>query len=112
MKVRAILCTGKNKNGGTSWNDVEQGLKGRVGDCCASFEAEYSLLDVIDLWLACFREQLCQYFRCQLVMGVCNLPLRFGKFSKILGFLGWPLSHTLVVDVSDAGNVLSHNSVA
>ena len=45
-------------------------------------------------------------------MGVCNLPLGFGEFNKILGFLGWPLSHTLVVAVSDAANVVSTNSVA
>jgi hypothetical protein len=83
-----------------------------MGDRRAFFEAKNSLLDVIDRWLACFRKQLCQYFRSQLVMGVCNLPLGFGKFSKILGFLGWPLSHTLVVDSSDAANVVSNNSVA
>ena len=63
------------------------------------FEAKYSFLDVIDSWLVCFGEQLCQYFRSLLVMGVANLPLSFGKFSKIIGFLRWPLSHTLVVAV-------------
>ena len=112
MEVRAILRTSAIKNTGTFWNNFECCFKGRMGDRRAFFEAKNSLLDVIDRWLACFRKQLCQYFRSQLVMGVCNLPLGFGKFSKILGFLGWPLSHTLVVDSSDAANVVSNNSVA
>ena len=112
MEVRAILRMSAIKNTGTFWNNFECCFKGRMGDRRAFFEAKNSLLDVIDRWLACFRKQLCQYFRSQLVMSSCNLPLGFGKFSKILGFLGWPLSHTLVVDSSNAANVVSNNSVA
>ena len=112
MEVRAILRTSAIKNTGTSWNNFECCFKGRMGDCRAFFEAKYSFLDVIDVCLIRFCQQLRKYFRSQLVMGLCNLPLGFGKFTKILGFLSWPLIHTRVVDVSDATNVVSNHCAA
>ncbi len=60
-----------------------------MGDWRALLQSKYLFFDVINIWLIRFCEQLRQYVRRQLVMGICYLPLGFGEFTKILGFLSY-----------------------